>query len=85
MLQNYGLISILCMWVGTVILLKHHTPERDKSISKHASKNNIYHIYNLNNLFISFSNIFILFKSFPTYLYCFYHFFVYDHLIALRS
>lgn len=44
MLKQFGLISILIMWAGTYVLLRHHLPDLGKTISQHASKSTRYHI-----------------------------------------
>lgn len=44
MFKQFGLIAIVSMWVGTFFLLKNHSLDPGKTISKHASKSAKYHI-----------------------------------------
>jgi hypothetical protein len=44
MIQYLGILSILLMWLGVYFLIKNHGIDTTKSISRHAAKNNKYHI-----------------------------------------
>lgn len=44
MFKHLGLVSIVLMWAGTYLLLKNHSFDFTKTISKHASKNAKYHV-----------------------------------------
>lgn len=44
MLKQLGFISIISMWIGTFLLIRHHLPDLGKTISQHASKSARYHI-----------------------------------------
>lgn len=44
MLKQLGLIAIISMWAGTYVLVKRHSLDPGKTISKHASKSVRYHI-----------------------------------------
>ena len=44
MYKHLGLVSIVLMWIGTYLLLRKHSPDSHKTISKHASKNSTYQL-----------------------------------------
>ena len=69
MYKQLGLVAILAMWAGTYVLLKNHSLDRGKTISKHASKTVRYHITFavLEVIVVSIFSLFIFGWFIPTF------------------